>query len=301
MRHPTKFNPTILSMVLFVIILILNCNVSYAQELNTIKINSMSELQDYFTYSPDKPIIISGHRGGMAPGYPENSIEAIEKTLSVLPSFVEIDPRLTRDSVLVLMHDNTIDRTTNGTGLVSDYTYEELQQFYLKDTQGNVTPYKIPTLIETLEWGRYKTIFNLDNKRVPWEMYSELLNEHNFSNIVLSVRSFEEAMFYFERHDDVMLCVAIQSMEDYETYENSDIPWDRLIAYVGYTMEPDKYEMYSKLRDQGVMIFIAIAPTHDRMQENNDKIKGYLEEIDKQPDIIETDYPHLFIDLPINK
>src|SRR5690625_2194068 len=108
MRFPMKFNPTIFSMVLFVIILILNCNVSYAQELNTIKINSMSELQDYFTYSPDKPIIISGHRGGMAPGYPENSIEAIEKTLSFLPSFVEIDPRLTRDSVIVLMHDNTL-------------------------------------------------------------------------------------------------------------------------------------------------------------------------------------------------
>ena len=90
-------------------------------------------------------------------GYPENSIEACEKTLSLLPSFFEIDPRLTKDGVMVLMHDADIKRTTNGSGLVSDYTYEELQRFNLKDRKGNITPYKIPTIREVLEWGKNKT------------------------------------------------------------------------------------------------------------------------------------------------
>ena len=50
----------------------------------------------------------------MAPGYPENCIETFENTLSHMPSFFEIDPQMTRDSVIVLMHDPTIDRTTTG-------------------------------------------------------------------------------------------------------------------------------------------------------------------------------------------
>ncbi len=78
----------------------------------------------------------------MVTGFPENCIESFEKTLSDMPSFFEIDPRMTKDSVIVLMHDATIDRTTTGKGKVSDYTYEELQRFNLVDRQGTVTPYK---------------------------------------------------------------------------------------------------------------------------------------------------------------
>ena len=65
----------------------------------------------------------------MMPGYPENCIESCEKTLSLMPTFFEIDFSFTKDSVMVLMHDLTIDRTTTGKGRVADYTYEELQQF----------------------------------------------------------------------------------------------------------------------------------------------------------------------------
>lgn len=80
--------------------------------LHTVKINSIEELQAYFTYDPARDVIVSGHRGGMMPGYPENCIESCEKTLSLMPTFFEIDFSFTKDSVMVLMHDLTIDRTT---------------------------------------------------------------------------------------------------------------------------------------------------------------------------------------------
>ena len=112
------------------------------------RIGSIEELQAYFTYSPDRDIVGSGHRGGMMPGYPENCIESCEKTLSMMPTFFEIDFSFTKDSVMVLMHDLTIDRTTDGKGRVADYTYEELQRFRLVDRDGNVTDYRIPTLAE---------------------------------------------------------------------------------------------------------------------------------------------------------
>lgn len=112
----------------------------------------MTDLQEYFTFREDKRINIRGQRGGVLPGYPENSIEGIVKTLFYMHSLFEIAPRLTKDYVIVLMHYATLALTTNGTGRFSDYTYEELKQFNLKDRQGNLTPYKIPTLIEKLAW-----------------------------------------------------------------------------------------------------------------------------------------------------
>ena len=123
-----------------------------APRLHTVKIDSIEELQAYFTYDPARDVIVSGHRGGMMPGYPENCIESCEKTLSLMPTFFEIDFSFTKDSVMVLMHDLTIDRTTTGKGLVADYTYDELRRLHLVDRDGKVTPYRIPRLKDVLEW-----------------------------------------------------------------------------------------------------------------------------------------------------
>lgn len=295
---PLKINiPTFLLPIL--VVLLSNSCVANAQ-LHTVHIKNMKELQDYFAYSPDKDIVISGHRGGMLPGYPENSIESCEKTLSLLPSFFEIDPRLTKDSVIVLMHDKTLDRTTTGKGLVSDYTYEELQQFFLKDRQGNVTEFKIPTLKEMLEWGKDKTVFNFDNKEVPWPIYSEKLkNEWNYPNIILSVRSLEEALFYYENgNDNVMFCSEISDMKMFEAYDKSPIPWNRIMAYIRYTVDPLQREVYDKLHEKGVSIMTAVAPTADKVSQGVDRNAAYLRELIAEPDIIETDYPADFVNLP---
>lgn len=287
--------------VLGILIMVLGMTGVKAQKLHVTKVKNLKQLQGFFTYKPDRPIFISGHRGGMLPGYPENCIASCEKTLTLMPSFFEIDPRLTKDSVIVLMHDETIDRTTNGTGRVSDYTYEELQRFYLKDRQGKITQYKIPTLLEMLKWGKGKTIFNFDNKGVPWEMYSDLLKELRYPNIILSVRSLEEALFYYKRNKNVMLCVGIAGMDDYRKYDSSGIPWNRIMAYVGYTMDPKQQKVYDLLHAKGVMCMIALAPTKDKIDDTEKRRQEYLEELAKKPDIIETDYPSRFLGLPLNK
>ncbi|MDR3218305.1 MAG: glycerophosphodiester phosphodiesterase family protein [Dysgonamonadaceae bacterium] len=273
------------------------------KQLHTVHIQNRTELQEYFHYSPDKDIIISGHRGGMLEWYPENCIASCEKTLSMMPSFFEIDPRLTKDSVLVLMHDATIDRTTTGKGRVSDYTYAELQQFYLKDRNGNITRYKIPTLDEMLEWGKDKTVFNFDNKGVPWQVYADNLNGkwRKYHNIMLSVRSLKECLFYYERNNNVMFCCEISNREMYETYKNSGIPWNRIMAYVTYTMYPEQLEVYKLLRSHGVMCMTSIPSTADKINPLEARVEAYKKEIATNPDIIETDYPADFVELNVKR
>ena len=146
-------------------------NVSGQSTLHVIKVKKPKDTHEFFRYTGKDIPIISGHRGGSIKGFPENCIETFENTLKHTPAFFEIDPRLTKDGVVVLMHDATLSRITNGTGKLADYTWEELQQFRLKDMEGNLTDFRIPALEAVIEWARGKTILNLDVKDVPPERY----------------------------------------------------------------------------------------------------------------------------------
>ena len=282
---------------------------------HAVRIGSIKELQAYFTYDPGRDIIVSGHRGGMMPGYPENCIESCEKTLSMMPTFFEVDFSFTRDSVMVLMHDLTIDRTTTGKGRVADYTYEELQQFCLVDRDRNVTPYKIPRLKDLLEWGKDKVVFNFDNKyintkgvsdqvrRASLDYYIEQLQPGGdwsmYHNIMLSVRSIEEALYYWEHGiRNVMFCVEISSMEHFRAYDASPIPWKYIMAYIRLAVNPDLQPVYDLLHAEGVMTMTSITGSSDKVKNPYDRRVAYLHELVAEPDIIETDYPSEFIGLP---
>ena len=251
----------------------------------------------------------------MMPGYPENCIESCEKTLSMMPTFFEVDFSFTRDSVMVLMHDLTIDRTTTGKGRVADYTYEELQQFCLVDRDRNVTPYKIPRLKDLLEWGKDKVVFNFDNKyintkgvsdevrRASLDYYIKQLQPGGdwsmYHNIMLSVRSVEEALYYWEHGiRNVMFCVEISSMEHFRAYDASPIPWKYIMAYIRLAVNPDLQPVYDLLHAEGVMTMTSITGSSDKVKNPYDRRVAYLRELVAEPDIIETDYPSEFIGLP---
>lgn len=88
------------------------------------------------------------HRG-YSDKYPENTMEAFEEAIIIGFAGIETDVQLTKDNVLVLIHDETIDRTSNGKGYVKDYTYEELLQFNFNNGMPGFEE-KIPTLKQLL-------------------------------------------------------------------------------------------------------------------------------------------------------
>ncbi len=284
-------------------------------EANKVTINSFEDLQAYFRYSPKRDVIISGHRGGMMSGFPENCIESCEKTLSLMPTFFEIDFSFTKDSVMVLMHDLSVDRTTTGKGKVSDYTFEEIQKLNLVDRSGKVTPYKIPTLKSILEWGKDKVVFNFDNKyintkgvsaeekKASLDYYIKQLRPGGdwsmYHNIMLSVRSIEEALYYWNNGiHDVIFCVEISSEEHFKAYDECAIPWDHIMAYIRLSVNPELQDVYRKLHERGVMTMTSITGSSDKIKNTYDRKVAYERELLAEPDIIETDYPSEFIGLP---
>ncbi|WP_026708239.1 glycerophosphodiester phosphodiesterase [Flavobacterium frigidarium] len=98
-----------------------------------------------------------GHRG--AKGYePENTLIGFEKALALGVDQIELDIHLSADGEIMVIHDETIDRTTNGSGCVNSLTCTELQQFRIKEQQ------HIPTLIEVLNLIDRKCSVNIEIK-----------------------------------------------------------------------------------------------------------------------------------------
>lgn len=90
------------------------------------------------------------HRG--ASGYaPENTLEAFKLAVDMEADGIELDVQLSKDGELVVIHDEEIDRTSNGKGFVKDYTLKELKKFNFNNSNSNYDNAKIPTLREVFE------------------------------------------------------------------------------------------------------------------------------------------------------
>lgn len=94
---------------------------------------------------------IIGHRGASAYS-PENTLEAIHTAADMGVEWVELDVKLTRDNVPIIFHDETLERTTNGTGKICETDYNDIQSLEAGSWFGeSFTGIKIPTLEEALE------------------------------------------------------------------------------------------------------------------------------------------------------
>ncbi|MFB2119502.1 glycerophosphodiester phosphodiesterase family protein [Parapedobacter sp. 2B3] len=260
-------------------------------DIHRLDFKTPAELHQFFSYKAGSTIV-SGHRGTVENGLSENSIEGMEAVLRHVPAFFEIDPRLTKDSVVVLMHDATLERTTNGKGKLADYTWAELQQLRLKDREGNVTPYRIPTLDEVIEWARGKTVLNLDQKDLPIALSADIIRKHNaYSFVMVTVHSPEQARFYVDQNSDQMLSAHIKTPEVFEAYRAANIPFNRMIAYIGPDVKPENQEMYKLLHAEGVMCMVSAAPTYDKLPNRAERADAYRAVFADGASILESDLP----------
>ena len=103
------------------------------------------QIKEAFCDPNDPRILVNAHRGDWRHA-PENSLRAIRNVIAMGADIVEIDIRKTRDGVLVLMHDATVDRTTNGQGYIHELDYDSIGALFLRNGAGIITQHKVPTL-----------------------------------------------------------------------------------------------------------------------------------------------------------
>lgn len=121
-------------------------------------------------------VIVVAHRGDWR-NFPENSIAAINNAIKMGVDMVELDVQRTKDSVLILMHDETLDRTTTGSGKVAETNLKTIKSLRLRNGVAIKTIHSVPTLEEALLFSKGRIMINLDKADRYFDEVFVLLEE----------------------------------------------------------------------------------------------------------------------------
>lgn len=278
---------TALSSFLFV----LCCSFCSSQESSYhISFPKEKDFHTFMQYTSQRYPLVSAHRGGPTQGFPENCTATFANTIKYMPAIIETDITLSKDSILVMMHDNTLDRTTTGTGKVNEYTYQELQKFYLKDKEGATTSYKIETLNQVLQWGKDKVIYTLDVKRgVPLKMIVAAIRKNKAEkNSIIITYNANQAAEIAKLAPDLLISVSARGKEDVERMEALGVNTDKMVAFVG-TTEPQK-EIYEYLHSKKITCILGTMGNIDKSAVAKGDIV-YYQLIENGATILSTDRP----------
>ena len=291
-----KISFTVKCLYAFASLFLLCFSLRSEAQMHIIDVKSSAELKDFFKYSKDRIPFISSHRGGPLKDYPENCIKTFNNTLLHTWSLIEMDPHYTKDSAFVVMHDPTLDRTSNGHGKISDHTLDELIQLRLKDTEGNLTNERMPTFDEVLEWAKGKTMLMIDAKEVPIEVRVKKVKEHHAeNNAMVMAYTLDDAKKCYALDKNIMMeAVFIHDKKTVDEFDKSGVPWENVVVFVTHT-EPKEADIFDYIHAKGAMCIRGSSRTIDKdftkgiIKDTATLYEKYRELIKSGADIIEAD------------
>ncbi|RZL32764.1 MAG: glycerophosphodiester phosphodiesterase family protein [Pedobacter sp.] len=255
-----------------------------------VKFDNTNELYQFLKWSPENRFpLISAHRGGPMPGFPENCIETFENATTYNPMVIEFDIAYSKDSVLVIMHDDKLDRTSTGKGFIGNYTYDELKAFNLKDDEGNETKFKIPTLDSVLSWSKGKVLLTIDLKRgVSYAKVIEKVKQYKVeSNSIIITYTANQAQEVHKLAPDLMISASVQKKSELKRLNSLGIPNNKIVAFVGVSA-PDK-ELYKYLHDKGITTILGTMGNIDKSSIANPAKNVYYHLVSNGADILSSD------------
>ena len=129
--------------------MLLTCSVLMVFGAFATELNRAERLREKILSGDTTEVLVVAHRGDWRYA-PENSIAAIEHSIAVGVDVVELDLQMSKDSVLFVIHDSKLDRTTTGKGKVCEWTADSLRALKLKNGAGIRTMHSLPTLEEAM-------------------------------------------------------------------------------------------------------------------------------------------------------
>lgn len=181
-------------------------------------------------------LLIASHRGGPAPGYPENAIETLDYATDNGMLIHEIDVVESRDGMLFLLHDRTLGRTTTGDGAVADTDWEAIRTLNLKDNNGKITEFAPPKLSDVLLWAKSRgVIVELDKK--PTTSFRNIISHVRAAgaenNVVLITYNDNQAVEVAGLAPDLMMTATVDSRAHQEQLEAAGVNFDQVVAWMG--------------------------------------------------------------------
>ncbi len=248
-------------------------------------------LRQFLQYDGDVFPLISAHRGGRyLEGYPENAIETFDHVLQKMPAIIECDVVRSKDGVLYMMHDRSLDRTTTGTGKGADREWSYVKELKLVDDFGKAADFSVPTLDQVLQWIKGKAVITLDIKRgVPFEeVVAKIVEAKAEDYVAVITYNYKDAQTVLNLNPDLMLSVSIRSMEEWERFQKTGIPTDKVIAFTGTRRSAPT--LFETLHSKGILCIQGTMGNIDKQAEAKGG-KIYQELIESGIDILATDRP----------
>ncbi|SDI40541.1 glycerophosphoryl diester phosphodiesterase [Alteribacillus persepolensis] len=246
--------------------------------------------EEEVTKKEQKQVLNIAHRG--ASGHaPENTMAAFEKSVDMKADMFELDVQMSKDGELVVIHDTTVDRTTNGTGAVKDLTYEEIRELDAgSHFSDEFTGEKIPTLGEVLDEYRGKSGILIEVKspslypgiaeKVADELTSRNMDKPNNNKII--VQSFDHD--FVQTFHSLLPSVPVGVLISYNPFGISDSLLSEFTEYADY-VNPNKDMMDASLLERIHSFGMETHPWTVRSQEAADSL------LQLGVDGIITDYP----------
>ena len=254
---------------------------------------------------------VAAHRGDWIYA-PENSIDALKHAIFFGADLIETDVRLTKDGKIIMMHDYTVDRTTDGTGTISDLTLEEIQKLHLRNNFGGMTELKVPTLEEFIEVAKDKILLYLDKASydLPGHEQGHLVKEllkvlkaHGVleQSVFVLDWPYEKARSIFgDDLEKVIYCPVIEDkIPNLSTYVDEYIQKLKPVAFQFRmaTLDSETYKQLPKVLKSGSKAFVA-ATWAEHTANHNDLVstferpsKGWGWLLEQGFSILETNYP----------
>ncbi|MBR2031576.1 MAG: glycerophosphodiester phosphodiesterase family protein [Alistipes sp.] len=258
-------------------------------------------------------VFVIAHRADWR-NFPENSLEAIESAIAMGVDIVELDVHRTADGEIVVCHDKTINRTTNGKGKISELTLDYIRSRYLRAGHGATTRYKMPTLAEALDVCKGRVLINLDKAINYYDQIMEMLVERKMADQVIMKSSKSPAAMkeFFSHHKQNMLYMPIinyntKSWGKHEQLFNDYLATD--LPFIAFEMcwngsLPGEKKVFNRVLKSGKRLWINTlwgklcggyenGYYDDRAVGNEDKIYGKI--LSYGASMIQTDRPAMLI------
>ena len=214
-------------------------------------------------YKPNsKYVLVVAHRGDWR-NAPENSLQAYRNCIDMGVDMIEIDIHKTQDNQFIVMHDATVDRTTNGKGKIADMTLADIKKLYLKSGHGIKTRHRVPTLEEVLLLAKDKILVNLDKGDNYFdEIYELLLKTGTEKQVVIKTYDNLATIQSKSKNDIIhksifMPIINLDKQEDAEVVVDNYLHVNPPAFEVTFKTEtPKLFRVLNKIRQSGSKLWI---------------------------------------------
>lgn len=250
--------------------------------------NSNLDFKTRFEEKPDH-ILITAHRARTDDNkYPENSLESIQYCIQNRIDIVELDIRETIDGELVIMHDDSVNRTTDGEGKVSEMTAQKIKSLHLLNG-GKVTASKVPTLEEVFQLIKGEIMIDIDFKASDKALKKtyDLIERYQIEDqILFFLYDYKKSEKAYSMNPKVMVMPRAYSVDDVK--EILKFPFIKIIH-----IDPSFYEddFTKDLLRRNISVWMNALGKYDKLeQESKIGMRSFLR---KYPNVnvIQTDFP----------